>query len=157
MITLLGSLLGFISSLVPEGMKMIQDKSDKSHEVTLLKLQMEAQKEGHTQKLEEIQLNVDATEIAALQSSYRTELKYTGWYAASVRPTVTYMIMLLFMTIEICAVLSLMYPISDLPWHAPVPLYQALPQIWGEEEQALFAAIISFWFGDRTIRRNRGR
>ena len=35
-------------------------------------------------------------------------------------------------------------------------LAEALPRIWDPETQALFAAVMSFWFGSRTFQKMRG-
>jgi len=34
---------------------------------------------------------------------------------------------------------------------------QAMPQIWDPETQALFAAVMSFWFGQRALNKIRGK
>jgi len=34
---------------------------------------------------------------------------------------------------------------------------EALPRIWDQETQALFAAVMSFWFGNRALSKFRGR
>ncbi len=34
---------------------------------------------------------------------------------------------------------------------------EALPRIWDPETQALFAAVMSFWFGNRTLSKLRER
>ena len=61
MITLLGSLLGFISSTFPDLLKLFRDASDKKHEITLLQMQMDFQAQGHQERLEEINTNADTT------------------------------------------------------------------------------------------------
>tara|TARA_R110002072_G_scaffold246432_1_gene405672 strand:- start:11632 stop:11793 length:162 start_codon:yes stop_codon:yes gene_type:complete len=33
----------------------------------------------------------------------------------------------------------------------------ALPQVWDPETQALFAAVMSFWFGQRALAKVRGQ
>ena len=33
--------------------------------------------------------------------------------------------------------------------------YEAMKSTWDEETQAIFAAIISFWFGSRAIQKSR--
>jgi len=55
MLTLLGSLLGFLSSAFPDFLKLWRDHADRKHELAILDRQMEAQRQGHTQRLEEIQ------------------------------------------------------------------------------------------------------
>jgi len=66
MISLLGALLGFLSSLAPTVLKLYQDKQDKQHELKLLELQMQAQAQLHTEKMEEIGAQADIEESKAL-------------------------------------------------------------------------------------------
>jgi len=49
MLTLLGSLLGFISSAFPDLLKIWQDKQDRKHELQILDRQMEQMRLGHNQ------------------------------------------------------------------------------------------------------------
>ena len=44
MLTLLGSLLGFISSTFPEFLKLFRDSQDRKHELAILDRQMEQQR-----------------------------------------------------------------------------------------------------------------
>ena len=66
MLTLLGSLLGFLSSAFPDFLKLWRDHADRKHELAILDRQMEAQRQGHTQRLEEIQVQADVAESKAL-------------------------------------------------------------------------------------------
>ncbi len=65
-LTLLGGLLGFLSSAFPDFLKLWRDHSDRKHELAILDRQMEAQRQGHTQRLEEIQVQADVAESKAL-------------------------------------------------------------------------------------------
>ena len=47
MITLLASLAGFISSLIPEIIKYFIDKGDKKHEIQILEYQMKLKKQNN--------------------------------------------------------------------------------------------------------------
>jgi len=62
MLTLLGSLLGFITSAFPQLLGLIKDWQDRRHELAILDRQMEMQKLGHTQRLEEIAITADIAE-----------------------------------------------------------------------------------------------
>ena len=66
MMTLLGSLLGFVASAFPEVLKLQREKEDRKHELAILDRQMGAQRQGHTQRLEEIQVQADVAESKAL-------------------------------------------------------------------------------------------
>jgi hypothetical protein len=66
MLTLLGSLLGFISSAFPDLLKIWQDKQDRKHELSILDRQMDQMRLGHNQRLEEISVNADINENCPL-------------------------------------------------------------------------------------------
>lgn len=66
MLTLLGSLLGFLSSTFPEILKLFRDSQDRKHELAILDRQMEQQRLGNSQRLEEIQIAADVAESQAL-------------------------------------------------------------------------------------------
>jgi len=146
MLSLLGSLLGFSTSFLPKVMDFFQDKQDKKHELEVMEVQIRQQKELATQKLEAINVEADIREIEALQKSMQpTGVVWIDAYRSSVRPTITYAFFLLFIFVEISAYLSLTA--------AGISGLNAVQIIWDEETKALFAAVISFWFGGRAISR----
>ena len=53
MLTLLGSLLGFLGSAFPQLLKLFQEAQDRRHELAILDRQMEVQRQGHSQRLED--------------------------------------------------------------------------------------------------------
>ena len=67
-----------------------------------------------------------------------------------VRPVITYAFFLLFTTVKTAALYVL---VSE----KGLSVIQALPQIWDPETQALFAAVMSFWFGQRALAKARGK
>ena len=84
MLTLLGSLLGFVSSAFPDLLKLWQDKQDRKHELKILDRQMEQMRLGHSQRLEAIDVAADIAESKALythanQPSGVTQLSWTSW------------------------------------------------------------------------------
>jgi hypothetical protein len=146
MLSLLGSLLGFGTSFLPKVMDFFQDKQDKKHELAVMEVQIRQQKELADQKLEAINVEADIREIEALQKSMQpTGVVWIDAYRSSVRPTITYAFFLLFIFVEISAYLSLTA--------AGISGLNAIQIIWDEETKALFAAVISFWFGGRAIAR----
>ena len=66
MITLLGSLIGFIGAAFPDFLKMWRDAADRKHELVILEMQMAQQEKGHAQRLEEINVQADISESRAL-------------------------------------------------------------------------------------------
>ena len=146
MLSLLGSVLGFGTSFLPKIMDFFQDKQDKKHELAVMEVQIRQQIELATQKLEAVNVEADIREIEALQKSMQpTGNSFIDGYRSSVRPTITYAFFLLFIFVEISAYLSLTsMGTSGL---------DAVQIIWDQETKALFAAVISFWFGGRAISR----
>ena len=135
MLTLLGSLLGFISSAFPDLLRLWQDHQDRKHELAILDRQMEQMRLGHTQRLEEIVVEADIAESKALyrHDSQPSGVKWVDGLRASVRPVITYAFFLLFATVKTAALYVL---ITDRGF----TVVQALPQIWDPETEALARA-----------------
>ena len=152
MLTLLGSLLGFISSAFPDLLRLWQDHQDRKHELAILDRQMEQMRLGHSQRLEEIAVEADIAESKALyrHDSQPSGVKWVDGLRASVRPVITYAFFLLFTAVKLCALYVLM---AD----EGLAFTIALPRIWDPETQALFAAVMSFWFGQRALAKARGK
>lgn len=151
MLTLLGSLLGFFSSVLPEMMNLFREGQDRQHELAVLKLQMEQHTLGHTQRLEAINVEADIQEGLALlkHDSQPSGVTWVDGLRASVRPVITYGFFLLFVTIKV-------QTLSVLLNHG-VSFEMAVIRLWDAETQALFAAIISYWFGARSLSKFYGR
>ena len=63
---------------------------------------------------------------------------------------ITYAFFLLFAIVKVTALVSFMHA-DAISW------IEALQRIWDEETQALFAAVMAFWFGSRHIQKMRRR
>jgi len=152
MLTLLGSLLGFVSSTFPDLLKFWQDKQDRKHELQILDRQMEQMRLGHTQRLDEIAINADVSQSLALykHDSQPSGVTWVDGLRASVRPIITYGFFILFAWVKLSAVVLLMN-------QGGLSINEALVQIWDGETQALFAGILSFWFGSRSLAKRRNQ
>lgn len=147
-ISLIGSLLGFGASLAPQLMKYFQDGRDKAHELAVMNLQLEAQRQGHFQKLEEINAMADIEESKALYQASEIKMSGVKWldalsgiYNQSVRPTITYCFAGLYIWVKV----SLMHKGFDII------------QVWNETDMAIFCTILSYWFGQRAMRHFFGK
>lgn len=138
MITLLGSLLGFVSAALPDLLKLWRDSADRKHELTILEMQMEQQRQGHVNRLEEINTQADISETRALYKTYNTGVRWVDALNGTVRPVIAYSFFILYASVKI------MHFYADLPW-----------LLWTEEDQAIFAGIISFYFGQRAMSKLR--
>ena len=139
MFTLLGSLLGFISSTFPSLIKLWQDASDKKHELAVLQMQMQFQAQGHQERIEEINTNADIAESAALYKTYNTGIGWVDELNGTVRPVIAYALFILYASVKIT------HFSIEMPW-----------TLWTEEDQAIFAGIISFYFGQRAMNKIHG-
>ena len=139
MITLIGSLIGFISAAFPDLLKLFRDAQDRKHELRILEMQMEQQRQGHAQRLEEVAIQADIAESRALYKTYHTGIRWVDALNGTVRPVIAYSFFALY------AVVKVMQFSADLPW-----------LLWTEEDQAIFAGIISFYFGQRAMTKVRG-
>lgn len=165
MVALLSALVGFVSSTVPDFIKLFRDSQDRAHEITLLKLQMEYDREklaaqtadnsaARDQQLQEIELQADMQEQVALNARVKDSLTGIHWVDAlcgSVRPVITYALFLVYFLTK-CAQLHLLLD-PGLPWQAGVTLSQAMVSLWTEEDVAIFSTIMAFWFGQRALLR----
>ena len=146
MLTLLGSLLGFLGSAFPQILKLFQEAHDRRHELAILDKQLEQQRQGHEQRLEDIRNDGEIKQSLALyqHDSQPAGYKWVEALRASVRPVLTYAFFLLFAAVKIAALTALLA-------EEHISLTDALPILWDAETQALFAAIMTFWFGQRAM------
>jgi hypothetical protein len=135
MMTLLGSLLGFLGSLIPELLKLFQSGRDRAHELEILKLQLEQQRLGSADRMEEIRTTNAAIEAVALYKTYATGIGWVDALNGTVRPVIAYAFFALY------AALKVIQPDPAMPW--------------SEEDAALFAGIISFYFGQRALQKQQ--
>lgn len=157
MITILSMVVGFLSSMAPEFMKRWQDKADKQHELKMLEMQISAQEKGYGYKADEVGVESYSKMVVSAHKEQADTLKGASrWVinmSASVRPVITYLFMLAFIGFEIAGIYVLLHP--TLPWQAGMTFAQATAVVWGDEEMALFAGILAYWFGDRAMARRR--
>jgi len=112
---------------------------------------MEQMRIGHNQRLEEIEVQADIAESKALyKHDARVGIGWVDGLRASVRPIITYAFFMLFAAVKGSGLYMLIVVEGLL-------IAEALPRIWDEETQALFAAVMSFWFGSRALSKFRGR
>jgi hypothetical protein len=149
MLTLLGSLLGFVSSTIPSVFDFFKQKRDQAHELAMVELQQKGAAAAATQALDLAQVNADIREFEAGQRSIAVKTgTWVDALTASVRPVVTYGFfgVFAFVKIKTALVVFSMDGLSTLT---------QLGMIWDPETQAIWAAIISFWFSSRALEKAR--
>ena len=144
MITLLGSLLGFGTSFLPEVLNFFRAGQEHKHNLERMTLEMDMMT-----KRNELKLNIidKQAEIKETEGLYKHDSMDAGGVInalrGSVRPVITYVFFGLFVAIKVTALIALMNTGNDLG--------RSLSLIWDENTSGLFAAIMSFWFGGRSI------
>ena len=141
MISLIGSLLGFASGVVPEVVGYFRKKQNHKFELELYQAKAKYAKVMTENKLQELDLKAEIQELKSLYKHDETLTTDNGFISAlraSVRPVITYFFFLMFIGVEVSVIFSLVDPVM-------------LDQIWNTNTQGLFAAVLSFWFGSRAM------
>jgi hypothetical protein len=150
--------MGFAAGGLPKVLDFVQDRGDKKHELALMAMQREREialaKEGFIAqarveeiKTEQIAMQTQAQEKLAM---WKHDMKIgegaSTWVInlrASVRPVVTYVFVGLLVVVDIAGI-----------WYAystGVAFAQAMEMVFSDDEMAILAAIISFWFGSQAF------
>ena len=158
MLTLLSTLIGFLSSGLPKVIDFFQDKLDKKHELELARMQTERELNlaeiGYQaqQKVEEIKLEQTQVEgfYAERQSLYQHDIEIgkgaAQWVInmrAMVRPTITFGLFALLVIVDIAGI--------AYAWSHGADFKVMMDTVWDDETQAIWASIISFWFGSQAF------
>ena len=169
MLTIVSTLVSFLMGGLPKIFDFLQDRSDKKHELQLAQMQTEremqllaagyaAQQHIEEIKLDEIKTQTEADNKQVLIGAQQAEMAAiyahdtslnegtSQWMKdlrASVRPVITYGFFFLLVAID--ATLAYKGISSGVEFNV------LADQLWDDETQALFAAIISFHFGGRAF------
>jgi hypothetical protein len=160
MLTILSTLISFLSGGLPRILDFFQDKSDKKHELELAQMQMEQQiklqaagfasqervEEIHT---EQIQIQAASDERKAL---YNHDIEIgkgaSQWVInmrASVRPVITLGLFFLLVFIDIAGFIY--------AWAHDVDFKLMLDMLWDDDTQQIWASVIAFWFGTQAFKK----
>jgi hypothetical protein len=158
MLSLVSSLLGFAAGGLPKVLDFVQDRGDKKHELAMMAANREREialaKEGFVAqaRVEEIKSDQIAmqTQTQERLGMYKHDMKIgegaSTWVInlrSSVRPVVTYIFVALLVVVDIAGI-----------WYAystGVAFAEAMDMVFSDDEMAILAAIISFWFGSQAF------
>lgn len=153
--TLLGGLLGGIFRIAPEFLKFFDRKAERTHELSLLGANLEADKARAAGALAVATTQAESSQfsagLAALQEAIKGQAVVTGirivdGINALVRPSVTYILFGMWTAVKL---VSLVHLIQHNPgWDQ---LSQALPIWWTAADQAMLSAVLNFWFLGRVF------
>lgn len=155
MLAILSGLFGFISSMAPDVLSLIRESSDKKHELQVMEKQAElGLKQAQSEQLK-AETDADARIYEAATKAATAELKLAekSWiaaYSATVRPTITYGMFLLYAVIKIKLVLYVMGTLSGpaLPWTVEA----AVLVMWTEFDASILSFSLCYWFGSRSAK-----
>jgi len=150
MMTLLGSLLGFGTSFLPEVLNFFKAGQEHKHNLERMQLEMDLMARRSELRIQELDKQAEIKETEGL---YKHDSIDAGGFVnalrGSVRPVITYAFFGLFVAIKTVAVMTLMN-------EQGADLAGALNVIWDDNTAGLFAAIMSFWFGNRAVSKYYG-
>jgi hypothetical protein len=150
--------MGFAAGGLPKLIDVYQDRGDKKHELAMMAANREREialaREGFVAqarveeiKTEQIEMQTQAQEKLAM---WKHDMKIgegaSTWVInlrASVRPVVTYLFVGLLIVVDVAGI-----------WYAystGVAFAEAMDMVFSDDEMAILAAIISFWFGSQAF------
>jgi len=151
----LGSVLGGVFRLVPEFLKAFDRKNERAHELSMFDRQCKLEEQRGAQKMAEIgaqrDLQVDTSAMSAFNAAIEQQTEMVkaagaGWVAslsASVRPVVTYWVLLLWSFIHCWYAYN--------AWVTGAPADVVFKTMMSADFAALVAGTLNYWFLDRTL------
>lgn len=144
MISLLATLGGFLTSLIPEMFKIIKEEKNRKHDLIILEKQIELSKFNENFELAKLELSERRLEQEQLHTYQPMQNHIIDTLNGSVRPVLAYLFFTLYTVLKFIR-LS-MIKNMDIPFGIVTDL------IWNLEDQAIFAGIIGFYFGQRAVK-----
>jgi hypothetical protein len=124
--------------------KYFKDVNDKKHELAILDKQIQYNQTAASRSLEEIHISRDIQEQASLYATYKTEITWVDAVNGLVRPILAYSFFIMYMVVK-----YLQYTAISRTSH----IIEYIEIIWSTDDQAIFAGIISFYYGQRTFQK----
>ena len=147
---LLGSVLGFGGSVVPAITDHFKTKANNKFELQKMEKMAELRAAGfdHEMKMFETQAaDKEHDRLIQHDISINQGKGIIAGLQKSVRPIITYCFFGLFCVIEVTLLMQALEEGKSIA--------DSLGILWDDDTKAIFAAIISFWFGSRAIDKSR--
>lgn len=158
MMTLITTLISFLSGGLPKLLDFFQNRSDQKHELAMAQLQLDQQfkmqaaglvAQEHIEEIKthqiEIQSDLDerkalyAHDIAIGQGASQWVINLR----AAVRPAITFGLFALFVFIDVAGAIY--------AWQNNVDFKVMLAQLWDADTKIIWASIVAFWFGTQAF------
>jgi len=150
MISLLGTLMGFGTSIIPEILGYFKQSQANKQELAMLEAKAKYAEQISKLKVEELDAEADIAETKGIYEHDRS-IDAGGFVNAlrgSVRPVITYMFFIMFASVKGTMIYA-MITNQNLDWTI------AIETAWDSDTAAVFSAIVSFWFGNRAMSKAR--
>ena len=148
--SLIGSLFGGLFRLAPEFLKWLDRKNERTHELSMFRLQTDLEKQRGTLTLEEKYVDHSTAALDAIGEAFREQsatasasYKWVAAASALVRPGITYVLFGLYVAVKLA---SLTYAI-----HSGALWRDVLIANWTDDDFAMLNMILTFWFVGRAI------
>lgn len=154
---ILATFLGILGSVVPEIVDFFKRRDEYKHEARMFELRIQAATQAAKHQLDIENVRADINEGKSLRDhdSSIHGGRFMDALRASVRPVVTYIFFFAFLAVKF---IGLYYGLSfDGGITSQLSVVEILPLVWDTDTQAIFGAILGFWFGSRTIDKLRTR
>ncbi len=147
----LPAILGALAGMVPAIIQLFTLKANNAQQLAMAQLQLQATKDGIALQVDLANAQADIRQADHIYSfgNNLTGNKFVDGLAVFVRPYITLIFFHLWITLE---VFMFIYAVNS-----GYDLGQLVKVLWPDEIQAMFGAIIGFWFGDRMMLRGNQR
>lgn len=145
----LPAILGALAGMVPALVQLFTLKATNAQQLAMAQLQLQAQKEGVALQVDLANAQADIQQADHIYSfgGGSSGNKFVDGLAVFVRPYITLVFFHLWILLEI---FMFIYAVNS-----GYDLGQLVKVLWPAETQAMFGAIIGFWFGDRMMLRGK--
>jgi len=153
--TLIGTLLGGVFRMLPEVLKWMDRKDERKHELSMFDKQLTADKMRADAQQQALQTQADTimggAELAAMiaatnAQSVKSGVKWVDALSSLMRPLITFWWVIVLYSVALVARFWVLV-------QAGTSNLDAIVLLWGADEKAIVASIISFWFVDRSLRK----
>ena len=148
--SLLGTALGFGTSIIPEVLGYFKQGQQNKQDLAMLEAKAKYASQLSTLKIAELDAEADIAETKGIYEHDRSidAGDFVNALRGSVRPVITYAFFILFSTVKGVTLYTMVTTEG-------MDLSAGMLAVWDEETQAIFSAIIAFWFGNRAMSKAR--
>lgn len=148
LLTIVSTLLGIISSTIPNLIRIWERRNEAKYEIELTKLRLEAAREGlqMSREIEEIKAIVQEGDSLRDNDSAINAGPFVNDLRASVRPIITYTFFFLYIAVKAVAFAVIIGQGITIE-----NMQLALNTIFDDNAIAIFSAVIGYYFGARTF------